>query len=430
MGFRFIHAADLHLDTPFQGIGRVSEEVAASLRDASLDAFDKIVRAAIEHEVAFVLFAGDIYDGEQRGVRAQLRFLQGLERLSRRGIRSFIVHGNHDPIGGWSAVRQWPPEVTIFGPDDVVGVPVEVGGERIATVFGISYDRREVSENLALRFPRGREAGASGFCIGLLHCTLGSQPEHSSYAPCSSADLSAAAIDYWALGHIHRREIVGEGRPWGGYPGNTPGRRPKPSELGPKGLVLVDVRGDEVHSAEFVATDSVRFLNLELDISRLGEDADLGTLRNELMSGAQELRSHNSGISLVVRATLRGRGRLHATLATGNCREDLLRELRDGFAESEPPIWWDDLRDETRPEVDLNVVRARDDFTASLVKRAEAYMSDPQQLERLRALLVPQSPSELSRRCGAPADGVLIELLESAMMLSVESLEEESSACA
>ena len=107
MGFRFIHAADLHLDTPFQGVARVSEEIAALLRDASLDAFDRVVQAAVDHQVAFVLFAGDIYDGEQRGVRAQLRFLRGLERLARHNIKVFIVHGNHDPLGGWSAVREW-----------------------------------------------------------------------------------------------------------------------------------------------------------------------------------------------------------------------------------------------------------------------------------------------------------------------------------
>ena len=109
--FRFIHAADLHLDTPFQGVAGPAPEVATALYEASLQAWDNVVDLAIEREAAFVLIAGDIYDGADRGVRAQLRFLAGLKRLDEAGIRSFVVHGNHDPLDGWSAIREWPAGV-------------------------------------------------------------------------------------------------------------------------------------------------------------------------------------------------------------------------------------------------------------------------------------------------------------------------------
>jgi len=102
--FRFIHAADLHLDTPYEGIGRASEEVQRELQDASLEAFDGLVDLALEREVAFVVISGDIYDGAERGLRAQMRFLNGLRRLSAANIRTFIIHGNHDPLDGWSMI--------------------------------------------------------------------------------------------------------------------------------------------------------------------------------------------------------------------------------------------------------------------------------------------------------------------------------------
>jgi len=132
MTFRFVHAADLHLDTPFKGLTATDDLVAEALRDASLDAFDNLVQLAIGCKAAFVLLAGDIYDGESRGVRAQLRFLRGLENLSSANIKVFVVHGNHDPLGGWSAIRQWPAGVTIFGHSDVECHSVQRDGQTLA----------------------------------------------------------------------------------------------------------------------------------------------------------------------------------------------------------------------------------------------------------------------------------------------------------
>src|SRR5438132_3466083 len=152
--FRFIHAADLHLDTPFAAIGRVAPEIAGRLRDASLEAYDVLTRLAIEREAAFVVFAGDIYDSADRGVRAQLRFLRGVERLGERGIPVFVAHGNHDPLDGWSAIRRTPANLTVFGGDAVETHPVVREGELLAQVYGTSYPHRDVSENLALRFRR------------------------------------------------------------------------------------------------------------------------------------------------------------------------------------------------------------------------------------------------------------------------------------
>ena len=283
MAFCFIHAADLHLDTPFEGVAGMSVAVAERLRDASLEAFDGMVRLAIDRRAAFVLLAGDLYDGAERGVRAQLRFLRGLGVLSAAGIPVFIVHGNHDPVGGWPGVREWPPGVTVFGSEQVEVVPVTRDGVVLARVYGISYGHREVTENLALRFRR--EEGP-GLHIGLLHCNVGDDPAHGRYSPCALSDLERAGMDYWALGHVHKRQILREGGPWVVYPGNTQGRSPKPSERGAKGACVVLVEGGEIRSVEHVDLDRVRFVALEVDVAGV---ADLGALRARLAAEVDAL---------------------------------------------------------------------------------------------------------------------------------------------
>ena len=112
--FRFAHVADLHLDTPFSGLAMLNERLADQLQDASLNAWDRVVEGCIEHQVNFLVIAGDVYDSDTASVRAQLRFLKGLQRLSRSEIPCFIVHGNHDPNGGrWPAIETWPEGVTV-----------------------------------------------------------------------------------------------------------------------------------------------------------------------------------------------------------------------------------------------------------------------------------------------------------------------------
>ena len=129
--------------------------MAERLREASLLAFDSLVELCLERGVAFLVIAGDIYDGPERGLRAQLRFRDGLDRLSAAGISSFVVHGNHDPVEtGWSALGDtWPERVTVFGPGTVQAVPVEIDGIPLATVQGISFAKRAERENLALDLP-------------------------------------------------------------------------------------------------------------------------------------------------------------------------------------------------------------------------------------------------------------------------------------
>jgi len=423
--FCFVHAADLHLDTPYEGVGAASPEVAAALREASLDAFDDLVRLTLDRKAAFLVLAGDIYDGAERGVRAQLRFLAGLRRLSEAGIAAFVVHGNHDPVGGWPGLREWPAGVRIFGSEQMEVATVERHGEVLARVHGISYGRREVTENLALGFHP--EAGP-GFKVAVLHANVGGDPAHGSYSPCALADLTSADFDYWALGHIHQHAVLHEGRPWVVYPGATQGRSLKPSERGAKGACVVHVEGGSVREVEAVAVDRVRFAGLEVDVA---ESDDIGGLRARLQAEAERLRGMADGRGMVVRAVVRGRGGVHADLRCGGGVDGLLRDLRDEYEGERPFLWLESIRDETRAEISLDVIRARDDFSAAFVRRVDDLLAEDGGPEGLvAALLAGGTPPKVSSAAPTFSVGEATQILEEARAIALDLLEEQADTCA
>lgn len=376
MRFRFLHAADLHLDTPFSRLTDVPEQVATQLRDASLAAFEHLIDVAIDEKVAFVVFAGDIYDGTERGVRAQLAFRAGLGRLDEAGIATFVAYGNHDPIGeGWSAIGTFPDSVTIFGSDDVTSVPVQIEGRTVATVSGISYETAHTSENLALRFPK---PSGKGFHVAVLHANVGGQSDHQPYSPCSLDDLRGAAYNYWALGHIHRRQTLIDDAPLVVYPGSLQGRSSKPSERGAKGAVLVDVDGTSA-TTRFVPLDVIRFEHVDIDIEGLSLDG----LEQAAVDAAGDVLANADGRSVMIRASIHGRGRLHDELAPLDRRTELLARLRDLSRLASPFLWWDELMWSTQPEIDIAERTAGDDFVADLLREVEAGGARPEWVPEL-----------------------------------------------
>ncbi len=374
--FRFVHAADLHLDTPFHGLSRTAPAVAQALRDASLEAFDALIAWTLESEAQLLLLAGDIYDGAERGVRAQLRFRDGVERLSGAGIHTCVVHGNHDPLSGWSAIREWPARCTVFGAEAVGAVAVkDAGGQLLATVYGQSYAQSATHDNLALGFKRGAPGGLH---IGLLHCNVGGHADHAPYSPCTLDDLDAAGMDYWALGHVHTRKVWERGRSHVVYPGNLQGRSPHAGERGEKGAYLVQVEDDEIRELTFRALDRVRFEHLDVDLT---ESEDLYAVKSRCLEAADTARRQHGERGVLLTATLRGRTAVHQDLARPGTVTDLLAELRDAFDGESPFLWWDLVRDRTRSPVHMQALSDRDDFLGALVRRSNALCASPDSLQ-------------------------------------------------
>jgi len=431
--FTFVHAADLHLDTPFKGIGLTAPYVAEQLREASLAAFDALVELCLERHAAFLVIAGDIYDGPERGLRAQLRFRDGLARLSDAGVASFVVHGNHDPVEtGWSALAgPWPERVKVFGTGRVEAVPVEIEGVPAATVQGISFAQRSERDNLALRFSRVERPGIQ---VGVLHCNVqGAASGYDDYSPCTLEDLRRIGLDYWALGHVHTRMILSSashaGEPWVVYPGNLQARSPKPSERGMKGAMVVHVCDGRVADVEPVGCDMVRFDLVELDVADID---DLAEVRARLAAGARSVLASADGRSVVVRGQLVGQGEVHGDLRRPGTVPDLLVALREDFAARDPFCWWDCLDDRSRPAVDVAAARAGSDFAADLIGLAdelelrlatdEGAMSDLA-IELSEGLPGPLRTQRALERMLAPPGAPASELVDRALALALGELE-------
>jgi DNA repair exonuclease SbcCD nuclease subunit len=433
--FCFVHAADLHLDTPFKGIGSTAPFVADKLREASLAAFDSLVELCLERRAAFLLIAGDIYDGPERGLRAQLHFRDGLARLSEAGIPSFVVHGNHDPVEtGWSALSgPWPESVTVFASGSVQAVTVERNGIPLATVQGISFGTRSEPENLALRFSR---IAGPGLKVGVLHCNVrGAASGYDDYSPCTLEDLWGVGLDYWALGHIHSAMVLsgreGSDEPFVVYSGNLQARSPKPSERGRKGAVVVNVQAGRIAGLEPVSCDVVRFGVVELDVAEI---VDLADLREHLVRAGKQQLERAEGRSLVLRGQLVGQGELSSDLRRPGSIDDLLETLRGDFAGDEPFCWWDTIDDRSRAVADLELIRSGSDFAADLVAMADELKrcleSEEESVEELAAELSDGLPSQL--RTHRVLEGLLgsqaapvTELVDRALLLALAELDGE-----
>ena len=261
---RFVHCADLHIDSPFKGISAAKQSIGEELREATFTAFRNVINLCIDSEVDFLVVAGDIYDGADRSIRAQLAFYDGLKELADRGIRSFVAHGNHDPLAGWSSSIQWPAEVKMFGGRIETDV-VFRNRLPIASVSGISYRTAQEDQNLARDFGQVM-IHPDILNVAVLHCNVGSDSRHANYAPCTLKDLITQKFNYWALGHVHDTKVLSE-VPYVVYPGNTQGRHLR--ELGPRGCYLVEVNEEGTFDLEFVRTEAIRWEHISVSIDKV-----------------------------------------------------------------------------------------------------------------------------------------------------------------
>lgn len=409
--FRFIHAADLHIDSPFKGLMAVDDAVAERLRDATYAAFQNLIRLCKAERADFLVVAGDVYDGADRSPRAQIRFHQGLSELAEEGIESFVVHGNHDPLDGRLSSLTWPDEVHIFG-GVVSWATAKRHGEPLADIQGVSYPSRVVTENLALNFskPRSRDL----FNIGLLHCNVGGIEGHDNYAPCTVDDLIGVGLDYWALGHVHARQTLLDNGSTILYPGNIQGR--DPGESGARGCMIVDVGPDGSAAPRFQALDVVRWESRDVPIADV---AGIDSLHERIAEVLDGIRSEAEGRDIVCRLTLTGRDPMHTELARADATGSLTEELRSGARSSSPWIWIERISDRTRPELDLEARARHDDFLGTILKRAAD--AGPEAFEEALAEVF----SVRRGRLEYPGDGQIREWIEEARWYLVELLEPE-----
>jgi DNA repair exonuclease SbcCD nuclease subunit len=340
--FKFLHVADIHLDSPLSGLARYEGVPVDEVRLATRTALTGLVDLAIEEGVAFVVIAGDIYDGDWPHFGTGLFFCAAMGKLERAAIAVYLVYGNHDAQSVLTKKLPLPPNVHVF-PTNKAKTFVHQGTG--AALHGRSYKDRDTRDNLAAQYP---PAIQGVFNIGVLHTALGGRPPHAPYAPCSIAELSAKGYQYWALGHVHDFEIVSTS-PYIVFPGNLQGRSIR--ECGPKGAVIVTVQDQDILlDPQRIPLDSVRWMRVDVDVTDIKSEADLHTqIRTRL---EEAFSTQSDGRALLVRVALLGTTSLHGWL-TGS-KDQLDNDIRGIAISVSERLWVEKISLKTEPLVQVS----------------------------------------------------------------------------
>ncbi len=261
-GVKFIHAADLHLGSVFTGFQHMHGAIYDQIKNSGYMALTKLVDKAIQERIDFVIFAGDIYDHEDRNLKAQLKFKSEMERLNHHSIPVYLIHGNHDYINGNFFDISLPPNVYVYGHEVEVKQFIKEDDGTTVSLYGFSYDKRHIHERVIQEY---KHTGTGDYHIGILHGNLDGESAHGNYAPFSRSELLSKQFDYWALGHIHKRmEILHD--PPAIYPGCLQGRNKK--ETGEKGFYMVSLSESNT-SLEFVPVSTMEWKTETIDASHI-----------------------------------------------------------------------------------------------------------------------------------------------------------------
>jgi exonuclease SbcD len=321
--FRFIHTGDIHLDSPLKGLSGQQGAAAERIRTATRTALDNLVSQAIEDQVAFVVIAGDLYDGDWRDYQTGLFFVKQMGRLAQAGIPVFLLYGNHDAESQITRHLTLPANVEVFSARRPETFRLE---NCDVALHGQSYRQREITETLVTGYP---SPIAGCFNIGVLHTGLGGMGGHANYAPCAIEDLVHKGYDYWALAHVHKAAILHE-RPHVAFCGNLQGRHIR--ESGPKGASLISIEDGQIVEISPLHVDVVRWTHLLVPMDHCRTAADAIDLIRQTIGDAV---AHDSqGRLLACRIELTGRTALHGELLAS--AEHLLAEARAaalGFGE-------------------------------------------------------------------------------------------------
>lgn len=354
--FRFIHTADLHLDSPLLGLASREGAPAEELRGASRRALDNLIDLVKTEGVDFVVIAGDIYDRDWKDYSTGLFFRSRMTRLQEAGIPVFMIAGNHDAASVISRKLGLPDNVKYFSSRAAETFEPETWP---VAIHGMSFPNRAVDENLVPRYPA---PVAAKFNIGILHTSLAGNAGHDTYAPCTVEELSKKGYDYWALGHIHQPAVIRE-NPWVIYSGNLQGRHAK--ECGERGCRLVTVNDDlEVESCEWHTLDVARWAALTVDVTGIDAIDELIRMTRAKLGVAVE---ESDGRLLAARVIFTGTTSLHGHLCSRPDRLDAeVEACAQDFGEGR--VWIERVKLETRPAVSLQDLAARDALTKVVVE--------------------------------------------------------------
>jgi DNA repair protein SbcD/Mre11 len=298
-----VHAADIHLDSALRGLGRLSDDdLANRLRLATREAFKKLIDHCLRTQPDALILAGDLYDGDWRDYSTGVYFSDRMRDLNDAGIPVVLVQGNHDAESVISRSLTLPPNVTRLRTDKPETKVLE---DRGLAIHGQGFATKAVSANLVVDYP----APLSGLVnVGVLHTSVQGYANHDRYAPCSVAELTGRGYEYFALGHVHTRQVLAEGRTTVAFSGNLQGRHP--GELGPKGALEVRLSPGAAAKLSFVALDVARWECVEVDVSDARDESEAFDLVDAAVGRTREDSGDRpvvARIALVGTSSLAGR---------------------------------------------------------------------------------------------------------------------------
>ncbi|BBH19366.1 exonuclease SbcCD subunit D [Paenibacillus baekrokdamisoli] len=428
VSFRFIHAADLHVDSPFRGLAEAPSYVQNALMSSTFEAVHNLVQTAITAEVDFVVIAGDLYDSADRSLRAQLALQREWQKLHTHGVQLFVIHGNHDHLAGNRANLNWPDSVVTFGSERMESMPAyRKDGQLAAYIYGMSYGARAVTHNLAASYKPNSEGL---YQIALLHGNVDGSAEHDPYAPCTLSELVGAGFDYWALGHIHTRSIL-HTYPHVAYAGNTQGRHAR--EIGAKGCYIVDVSDSKETIMTFAPLDVVRWEIVNVNIEGLSTEQ---ALYDAVELAIKETQLASDGRPIMLKLHLSGRGLLHRSLLDAIFLQEFMEGMRVQFgdhnwqsvSEGTNWCWIYAIEASTGTELDLDVLANEDSFTGELVRGSILLEVDEEaRIELLEEAMAPlMTNARLRKFIREQMEEDSLELLQQARELAAALLVDES----
>jgi DNA repair exonuclease SbcCD nuclease subunit len=361
---KFIHCADVHLDTPLQGLAQYPGAPVNEIRNATRRAFEKVLDAAVSEKVNFLIIAGDLYDTGLKSFESALFFNKQMVRLKDAGIDVYLIHGNHDAASKLIKQLRPPGNVHIFRSSEP---QTFLNDELRMAIHGQSFATPEIIDDLAAKYP---PPIPGFFNIGVLHTNLTGISEHANYAPCSLETLKNKGYQYWALGHVHNRQILCFD-PYIVYPGNIQGRHGK--EQGEKSCELVTVADAGTVSLEPISTSVVPWIEAEVDASGCQTADDVyekvrATLGGLITKGAERVTA--------LRLRILGTTDAHTELnrdpeQVRNEAISIANECGNGL------LWVERVQVATLPRLDREALLTRDDPIGEVVRIVAGLRHEP-----------------------------------------------------
>lgn len=383
---KFIHAADIHLDSPLTGLSAYADAPVEMLRSATRDAFTKLVTEALEQQIDFMVIAGDLYDGTWKDHNTGIYFCKEMGRLKKAGIPVYLLFGNHDAESEMTKKLQLPDNVFTF--DARKPSTFRLESLKVA-LHGRSFKEKQTLENLVTGYP---PPIPGMFNIGVLHTALEGNSAHASYAPCSLDELHAKGYHYWALGHVHEYQI------WTAastvvFPGNLQGRHIR--ETGPRGAVIVTADEAGIQDITRLFVDVLRWHSLEVNVSHCHSLFEVVSAIGKALEDTVE--NSLSTIPLAIRVTVTGKTPAHGDLF-GLESQLRVEVLALAVAIGAGRLWIEKVRVGTTAIDDGAVIRARADALSDLQDLLESAETDQNFLKSLQEdllVLVNKAPLEL-----------------------------------